>query len=112
MDLHALLDDVEGVHEGVGGDCCAGAACCWVADWSVWDVVWNANFELAYRPLAGDVQRHCHPWLASRLRMLQSKPRVQVLSSYQLTFPSPPYTGYMLIPAPNTTLDSPLHNDI
>lgn len=29
VDLHALLDHVEGVHEGVAGDCCAGSARCW-----------------------------------------------------------------------------------
>jgi hypothetical protein len=29
--LHALFDHVEGVHEGIAGDCCAGSARGWEA---------------------------------------------------------------------------------
>lgn len=30
VDLHALFDDIEGVHEGVACYCCAGAGRCWI----------------------------------------------------------------------------------
>ena len=93
MDLHALLDDVEGVHEGVGGDCCAGAAGCWGGYWLIWHVMrilslgWLTGGE---RMMSRSVATHglLHDFVRCKVnRVCRSCAR------YQLTIPSPPDSG-------------------
>ena len=68
--------------------------------------------EVACLQQRDGVQQHFHPWLVSRLRMLQNKPHVQVLSQRSAIHAYSPWIDAKLIPAPMTTLDSPRHNDM
>lgn len=62
---------------------------------------------------ADGVQKHSHPWLASRPRMSQNRlraPVLQVVLGCRVRENHIDHTS--ALPAPTTTLDRPLHSDI
>lgn len=109
VDLHALFDDVEGVHEGVGGDGGTGAARCWtvlLAE-SGCSCAARSRRTGCYGVVPRCVPAHgllhdfvgrkvdcvCRSWMLVRLLFCRDRPG-------------------RCVPAPSTTLEIPLHKDM